>query len=211
MASFVKRRGGTSTRAEQVRYRELQPRRRQPQRALVQDARLDHPALATPVVDDDAAVGVEDQVTLHGGQFEIGLELDPVIFGSSSRRPNVDDDDRVIDCDGVAGRRGTDDERGGDEGEVVAYAHGEALDEGLARRIGASDRLMQRDRRLAFDLRVNHLLRRQGDSSAVMQFPYAFAAPGPSKEGVEVEALTGRLAHGARIARKPLARSAPAE
>jgi len=48
-------------RAEQVGDVQFQPGRRQPQRAGVEDARLDDAAAAAGVVDDDQAIGVEDE------------------------------------------------------------------------------------------------------------------------------------------------------
>src|SRR5271154_804417 len=48
-------------RAEQLGDVQFQPGRRQPQRAGVEDARLDDAAAAAGVVDDDQAIGVEDE------------------------------------------------------------------------------------------------------------------------------------------------------
>ena len=64
-------------RPKQIGQLQIQPWRLQPQRPLVRNARLDYAGLAALVVNDDGALGVEDQIMRQGGQRKVTLQLDP--------------------------------------------------------------------------------------------------------------------------------------
>src|ERR1700691_129841 len=96
------------------------------------------------MVDDDAPLGIENEIMLDAGQREIAHEFGAVIDRRGTRRKDFDDDHRVRDLESVPGwRRSASHQRVGSEGVASPDPHSEPFDVDATGSAGAFDRAPQ--------------------------------------------------------------------
>jgi hypothetical protein len=131
----------------------------------------------------DAALRIEDEVMLNARQREVAAELAPMVDRRGARRQDLDDDDGTVDSLSVDGRpRAAGDGRVRLVCRLGADAHGDPVGISPARQSHAAHGLSQGDIGLAFDVAVQHPLRRHHHRNAVVQLPTPFLALGPAEE-----------------------------